>query len=171
MWKIFHVCTLLGHMYVMKNFQKILEHYAEIDDQLRAFNDTEFIIEPRGLGIEIIVPGASSTLRLNKNQLEIIEAGHLIDDVRKLKYQRDCGISFDDYSEYFITIEHPQYFFLDLPSDWPSSAPLKFRVGDVSVVVGDASPLIVLLMESHYRDSDVHPDGFNPTTILSDIIV
>lgn len=145
----------------MKNFQKILEHYAEIDDQIRAFNGTEFIIKPRGLGIEIIVPGASSTLRLNKYQLEIIEAGHLIDDVRKLKYHRDCGISFDDYSEYFIIIEHPQYLFLDLPSDWPSSTPLKFKVGDVSVVVGDASPLIVLLMESHYRDSNVHPDGFN----------
>ena len=129
----------------MKNFQKILEHYAEIDNQLRAFNDTEFKIKPRGLGIEIIVPGASSTLQLNKNQLEIIEAGYLIDDVRKLKYHQDCGISFDNYSEYFIAIEHPQYFFLDLPSDWPSSTPLKFRVGDVSVGVGDASPLIVLL--------------------------
>ena len=29
------------------------------------------------------------------------------------------------------------------------------------MVVGGASPLIVLLMESHYRDSDVHPDSFN----------
>jgi len=145
----------------MRDFEKILETYAEIDNQLRAFNDTEFKIKPRGLGIEIIVPGASSTLRLNKNQLEIIEAGYLADDIRKLKYHGDCGISFDNYSEYFITIEHPQYFFLDLPSDWPSSSPLKFRIGEVSVVVGDASPLIVLLMESHYRDSDVHPDGFN----------
>ena len=144
----------------MREFEKILENYAEIDNQLRAFNDTEFKINPRGLGIEITVPGASSKLRLNKNQLEIIEAGYLVDDIRKLKYHGDCGISFDSYSEYFITIEHPQYFFLDLPSEWPGSSSLKFRIGDVSVVVGDASPLIVLLMESHYRDSDVHPDGF-----------
>jgi len=145
----------------MRDFDKILETYAEIDKQLRAFSDTEFRIKPRGLGIEITVPDASSTLRLNKNQLEIIEGGYLADNIQKLKYHGDCGISFDNYSEYFITIEHPQYFFLDLPSDWPSSSPLKFRIGEVSVVVGDASPLIVLLMESHYRDSDVHPDGFN----------
>ncbi|MHC4354739.1 MAG: hypothetical protein ACYS0H_18705 [Planctomycetota bacterium] len=145
----------------MKNFQKTLEHYPELDDRLRAFADTEFKIEPRGFGIEIIVPHASSTLRLNKTQLQTIEAGYLVDNVRKLKYHRDCGISFDSYSEFFVTIEHPQYVFLDLPSDWPSSIPLKFRVGDVSVVVGDASPLIVLLMESHYCDSDVHPDGFS----------
>lgn len=83
----------------------------------------------------------------------------MIDDVRKLKYHRDCGISFDNYSEFFIAIEHPQYFFLDLPYDWPGTVPLRFRVGDVSIVVGDASPLIVLLMESHYRDSDVQRGG------------
>jgi len=145
----------------MNSLQKILENYSELESQLRAFNDTEFKIKPRGLGIEIDVPGASSTLRLGKNQLEILEAGYLIDDVRKLKYHRDCGISFHNYSEFFITIEHPQYFFLDLPSDWPVTVPLRFRVGDVSIVVGEASPLIVLLMESHYRDSDVHPDGFS----------
>ena len=151
----------MGHVYVMKSFQQILENYTEIGNQLRAFNDTEFKIKPRGLGIEIDVPGTSSTLRLGKNQLEIIEAGYLIDDIRKLKYHRDCGISFDNYSEFFIAIEHPQYFFLDLPYDWPGTVPLRFRVGDVSIVVGDVSPLIVLLMESHYRDSDVHPDGFS----------
>ena len=117
----------------MNSLEKILENYSEIESQLRAFNDTEFKIKPRGLGIEIDIPGASSTLRLGKNQLEILEAGYLIDDVRKLKYHRDCGISFHNYSEFFITIEHPQYFFLDLPSDWPVTVPLRFRVGDVSV--------------------------------------
>ncbi len=145
----------------MNSLQKILENYSEIESQLRAFNDTEFKIKPRGLGIEIDIPGALSTLRLGKNQLEILEAGYLIDDVRKLDYHRDCGISFHNYSEFFITIEHPQYSFLDLSSDWPVTVPLRFRVGDVSIIVGEASPLIVLLMESHYRDSDVHPDGFS----------
>ena len=145
----------------MNSLQKILENYYEIESQLRSFNDTEFKIKSRGLGIEIDIPGTSSTLRLGKNQLESLEAGYLIDDVSKLKYHQDCGISFHNYSEFFITIEHPQYFFLDLPSDWPVTVPLRFKVGDVSIIVGEASPLIVLLMESHYLDSDVHPDGFS----------
>ena len=62
----------LGHVYVMKSFQQILENYTEIGDQLRAYNDTEFKIKPRGLGIEIDLPCTSSTLRLGKNQLEIL---------------------------------------------------------------------------------------------------
>lgn len=145
----------------MKSLEHILENHPEIDDQLRAFYDTEFKIKSHGLGVEIFVPGASSMLRLDRKQLESIEGGDLLNDVHRLKYQQDCGISFDTYSEFFITINHPRYFFLDLHSDWPGTIPLKFKVGSIFVVVGDASPLIVLLMESAYRDSDIHPDGFS----------
>lgn len=145
----------------MKSLQHILKNHPEIDGQIRAFFDTEFKIKSHGLGVEIFVPGASSTFRIDRKQLESIEGGDLLNDVHRLKYQQDCGITFDTYSEFFITINHPQYFFLDLHSDWPGTISLKFKVGSISVVVGDASPLIVLLMESAYRNSDIHPDGFS----------
>ncbi|MFH1674244.1 MAG: hypothetical protein ABIF87_12575 [Pseudomonadota bacterium] len=145
----------------MKTFDDICEHYAELEDRLRAFSTIDFSVEPCGQGVEIDVPGAISRLRLGKKQLEALENGDLINDVRKLKYHQDTGISFETYSEFFITIEHPQYLFLDLTCEWPGSVPLRFKIGDISIVSGLASPLIVLLMEPHFMDSDIHHAGFN----------
>ena len=144
----------------MVNFEKILERYSEIDTLLSSFSGTEFKIKTRGLGVEIEVPGINNNLQLTKKQLVSLENGDLIDDIYRLKYHGDCGLSYETYSEFFINITHPQYLYYEIPYKCLGETPLKFKIGKASIIIGSASPLIVLLMEPHYRDYDAHPDGF-----------
>jgi len=144
----------------MGDLAQIYETYYEIENLLSDVS-AEYDISPRGSGIDIDVPGVDVPLRLDKKKLEALDDRRLVNNVSNLVYHHDCGFSFNTYSEFFITITHPEYFDLGLPSEWPAQKPLNFKIGDATIVVGEASPLIALLMEPYYRDSDVHPDGFN----------
>lgn len=125
----------------MTSIEQIYEQYPEI--------------------VEINLPDTTLSLRLGRKELDELAEGKLLTGVRQLRYHKDCGISFRSYSEFFITIDHPDYTFFDLPSDWPGSLPLRFKIGNKSISAGPASPIIVLLMEPHYLNSDFHFEGFS----------
>ncbi|MBN2267656.1 MAG: hypothetical protein JW725_04970 [Candidatus Babeliaceae bacterium] len=72
----------------------------------------------------------------------------------------DYGITFGNYSEFFITISHPNYSWLNEKSAWPADKPLKFKIEEVFVTVSSASRLLAMLTESHFRDSDYHQNDF-----------
>jgi hypothetical protein len=145
----------------MTSIDEIYEQYSEIGDRLRALSNAGFSVIPCGQGVEINLPNTTSALRLGRKELDLLDYGELITDVPQLRYHQDCGISFRSYSEFFITIDHPYYVFLDLPSDWPGSVPLRFKIGYKSISAGPASPLIILLMEPHFFDSDFHFERFS----------
>lgn len=99
------------------------------------------------------------SLELTEADIHSLEDGHKPAS-KSLTYHEDCGLSFGFYSEFFVQLGHPEYLYLDT-DEWPSHKPLKYMVGDTTVIIGKATPLFVALMEPIFLDSDFYPDGFS----------
>jgi len=138
----------------------LVEEYPEIEAMLAAFDGSDFQVRRIGHDLVIDIPGAEIPLKLTARELNALNSWKLPSSHRQLRILGDYGLTHEDYSEVFIELKHPKYSFLDTPTCWPASAPLRFRIADIMISVGNASPLSVLIMEPHFQDSDLHPEGF-----------
>ena len=137
------------------------EKFPEISSKVFRLEENGFQTMISRKGVSISLPEINKRFFLGNKHLEQLEKGDKISGLSGLTYYEHCGFSFEDYSEFFISIKHPDYYYLDLPSEWPASEPLKFCIDNIIFYVDTPSPLILLLTEPAYLDREFYPDGFS----------
>lgn len=133
---------------ISERFPFLSEHIESLRQQYR--------LSFRGDGVT--VSNQHLSIHFRDADLQSLENGRKA-TTPTLTYHIDCGISIGTYSEFFVQLGHPDYLYLDA-GEWPGDKPLQFLIGNILVIVGEASPLIALLMEPVFRDSDSYPEGF-----------
>jgi len=129
-----------------------IDKYPDLEGYLNHFSDNDdYTLAYEEDGISILINHTNYKIQLTDADLKKLIYGKRFD--KEIEYYGSCGFSYYNYCEICINVNHPNYTFLDKPTEW-STEPLKFQIGFSQFEVSLASPLFVLLFEPIYRDSD-----------------
>lgn len=149
--------------------KKLKENYGEIEQYLDLFdNNRSYVLKSsNNTTASITISLINQIITLNQKNLEKLERGEHVENIRDFKYIATYGILYKEYAEIYLDIMHPNYEILTFHYEdetWPIP-PLEFEIGNTTFIVGLASPLLVLLTEPIYRDSDFSYNFHNITSM------
>ena len=114
----------------------------------------------------ITLPHCKKPIVLSENNVDELYDGNKITKIANLVYYPDCGFSFDSYCEFFINLNHPDYYFYNWDDGWPNDEKLSFKIDEDIIECGNSSSLAVLLLSQIYYDPDVYPDRLHNFSTL-----
>jgi len=133
-----------------------ISEYPDLEGYLNHFkDDDEFNLIFEDDGFTISINHVNKNITFTNDKIHKLIDGEQYD--YQISYLGSCGFSYENYTEVCISVNHPNYSFIDSLREWRTE-PLKFHVGNSLIEIGDASPLFVLLFEPVYRDSDFQYD-------------
>ena len=151
------------------SIEKLKENYWEIAQYFDLFdNNKSYILKSStGKTASIKLAFINKELKLSQQNLEKLNQLESVNNIYDLSINT-YGMNYKEYHEFYIDINHPSYsggmtFHFD-DETWPIS-PLEFKIGNTIFMVGLASPLLVLLSEPIYRDSDFSYNFHNLTSM------
>lgn len=144
----------------MSDINEIAKEYPGIANYITELNNQGFPTSIFKGNLMIKVPGNKKKLVLSPKELSKLDRGDLLCNFKSLTYHGDHGITFGNYSEFYISLNHPDYPYLGADFSWPIEKFLKFKIQDILVTVSSASYLLALLTELHFRNSDFHQQNF-----------
>jgi hypothetical protein len=139
-----------------------IDDYPEVEDYLKLFiDDDNFLLTFNEKGFSITINKLNHKLLFTDSTINELIIGNKIEE--GIKYHGSSGFTIKKYTEICVSINHPDYTFLNIP-EWNTS-PIQFGIGDFLCEISLASPLFVLLLEPIYRDSDFQYDFQKYATI------
>lgn len=142
-------------------WNNFIENFEEIDLFLQAIyndiveNDDDCIEISRDI-IYVPVRLLKDKIKLHTSQLNLLSDYKKAENIPNFKYLSDYGIKFKKYHEITISISSDDYSWFE-GNNW-NTAPLQFKIGETQIEIGLMSPLMVLLTEPVFGDSDLHYD-------------
>ena len=118
-----------------------LESIVEIPDTWTIGDDS----------LEVPVGSANGRVRFGAAQLRSLKAGKFPSGL-DLSLVPNCGLEGNGYAEYLIDV--------DGWGSWPTSTPLRFKLGDALIQAGSLSPLMAMICESLFRSDDYFQSDF-----------
>lgn len=114
--------------------------------------------------IEIYFSKLNFSVKLNKRALSNLLKKKLIDSVPQFKYYNHFGFSYDNYTEFFISIDS---IILRELYEYNTNFDLKFKIAEYKIEIDGVSSLCKILLEPYYSKQIeyIEDRGLNEYTI------